>query len=309
MKQRVGILVATAVLGFSMVALAQEKPPAQRTFDSPRAAADAFVAACEANDTQALIDLFGPGYAAESERIDDSEQRANRASISDMARQILRIEERGEGVRVALLGSELWPFPVPIVLDGARWRFDTEAGLDELLKRRIGRNELIAIDVCRAYVEAQIEYAAADRDGDGTLEFAQQILSTSGKQDGLYWEVKPNSGDELSPFGPLLADADPKAIKSGQSQGYMGYHFRVITNQGKHAPGGKRAYIDGKNMTAGFALCAWPVDYLHSGVMTFMVNHLGAVYQKDLGVKTRNAAERIKRFDPDTSWVLVANGP
>lgn len=286
------------------VASAQEQYSDQRVFESPEAAVDAVVAACEANDTKELTAIFGPAFAKENARIDDAEERANRARIAEMAKQIKRIEQRSDSEQVVLLGRELWPFPMPIVSTGSGWRFDTAAGLDELLKRRVGRNELLAIGVCRTYVDAQREYGMVDRDGDGILEFAQKIRSTEGTHDGLYWEVGPDSREEPSPLGPFLAAADV-SVQSGQSDGYMGYRFEVLTCQGKYAPGGKSSYIKNKNMTHGFALVAWPVDYGHSGVMTFVVNHLGVVYEKDLGPKTEDAATRLRRFDPDSSWRLV----
>jgi len=302
------IILALLALIFAVwVASAQEQSSNQRVFESPDAAVKAIVAACESNNTNELVAIFGPLFAVEAERVDDAEQRANRTRIAEMAKQVLRIEERSDSERVLLLGRELWPFPMPIVSEGAGWRFDTEAGLAELLRRRVGRNELTAIDVCHEFVRAQHEYARPNHDGDGILEYAQRILSTPGKRDGLYWEVKPASSDALSPFGPFLAAADA-SVRSGESDGYMGYRFRVLKGQGKHAPGGKTSYMQEDNMTQGFALLAWPVDYGHSGVMTFVVNHLGAVYQKDLGPKTESAATRIKRFDPDPSWKLVTPG-
>jgi len=300
------ILTLFAFVFAAWAAGAQENPSNQRIFESPDAAVKALVAACEANDTNELVAIFGPLFAAEAERVDEAEQRANRTRIAEMAKQVQRIEERSDSERVVLLGYELWPFPMPIVSQGAAWRFDTEAGLDEMLRRRVGKNELTAIDVCHEFVRAQREYAQADRDGDGVVEFAQKILSTPGKQDGLYWEAKPAKGDSLSPFGPFLAEADA-SVRAGESDGYMGYRFRVLISQGKHAPGGKTSYMQGNDMTQGFALVAWPVDYGHSGVMTFVVNHLGAVYQKDLGPKTERAATRLKHFDPDPSGKLVTH--
>lgn len=298
-------LALVAFVFAACVASAQQAPSDQHVFESPEAAVKAFVAACENNDTTELIALFGPLFAAEAERIDDSEQRANRALIAEKAKQVQRIEERSDAERVLLLGYELWPFPMPIVSEGSGWRFDTETGFDELLRRRVGRNELTAIEVCHEFVGAQREYALADRDGDGVVEFAQRILSDPGKCDGLYWEVKPGLNDTPSPFGPFLAAADA-SVRSGSSDGYFGYRFRVLTSQGKHAPGGKSSYLQGNDMTKGFALIAWPMDHGHSGVMTFVVNHLGAVYEKDLGPRTESAAGRIKRFDPDPSWRFVS---
>lgn len=303
-KRTITALLASVFVAWA--ASAQEERSNQRVFESPDAAVKALVTACETNDTNELIAIFGPLFATETRRVEETEQRANRAAIADMAKQVQRIEERSDSERVVLLGRELWPFPMPIVSEGTGWRFDTAAGFDELVRRRVGRNELTAIDVCHEFVGAQREYARADRDGDGILEFAQKILSTPDKQDGLYWEVKPESGEAPSPFGPFLAAADA-SVRSGKSEGYMGYHFRVLNGQGNHAPGGRLSYMQGSDMTQGFALVAWPVDYGHSGVMTFAVNHLGAVYEKDLGPKTARAATRLKRFDPDPSWRLVTS--
>jgi len=304
--KRTGLALLSCVLA-ACVASAQEQPSKQRVFASPDAAVDAFIAACEANSTPALVEIFGPLAASEMARIDDAEERVNRSQIAQMAKQVRRIEERSDSKRVVLLGYELWPFPMPIVSAGSGWRFDTEAGYDELLRRRIGRNELTAIDVCRTYVDAQFEYAQADHDGDGLVEYAQKIPSSAGRQDGLYWEVDAASGEAPSPLGPYLAAADP-AVRSGQSEGFMGYRFKVLTGQGRHAAGGKASYLTGPDMTGGFALVAWPADYGHSGIMTFCVNHHGAVYEKDLGPKTKDVATRFKRFDPDRSWKLVPPG-
>lgn len=291
----------------ALAALAQGQQTEQRVFDSPDAAVDAFITACAANDTPSLIAIFGPLAAAEFDRIDDAEERANRAEIVEMAKQLKRIESRSDTERIVLFGRELWPFPMPMVLTKSGWQFNTEAGLEELLKRRVGRNELLAIDVCRAFVEAQLEYAQSDHDQDSVAEFAQRILSTSGNEDGLYWETNSGSGEASSPLGPFLAAADA-SVKSGKSDGYMGYRFKVLTGQGKHAPGGKTSYIKNRNMTDGFALVAWPVDYGHSGVMTFVVSHHGAVFEKDLGRKTDGVAKRMSLFNPDSSWKLVTEG-
>lgn len=301
-------LALICVVMLAGIAQAQEKRPSQRLFESPEAAVSAFIAACEANDTKELIAIFGPIVEQETDRIDDAEERANRALIAEMAKQVRRIEERSDSTRVVLLGLELWPFPMPMVQTSSGWRFDTESGIDELRRRRIGRNELTAIDVCRAFVDAQHEYAQVDHDGDGIPEFAQKILSTAGQHDGLYWESKADTGEPLSPLGPFLAEADA-TVKSGKSQGYLGYRFKVLTEQGKHAPDGKSPYLKNKNMTDGFALIAWPTDYGHSGVMTFIVSHHGAVYEKDLGPKTETLSTKTSRFDPDPSWKLVTEAP
>lgn len=276
----------------------------QIRFESPQAAVDAFVAACEANSTANLIGIFGPLYAAEAEQISDSEERANRAKIVDMAREIRRLETHSPEKVVLVLGKQLWPFPIPLVREETGWRFDTDEGLDEIRKRRIGQNELTAIDVCRTYVDAQLEYAYEDRDGDGALEYAQKIRSGDGKTDGLYWDA--GSGERLSPLGPMLAAVD-ESVERKEAEGYVGYRYKILTGQGRHAVNGKGSYVVGDDMTEGFALIAWPVDYGRSGIMTFIVNHLGAVYQADLGAKTSKKAQKIKSFEPDGSWTLVTD--
>ncbi len=297
------IFVAAAILAVAGNA-ATTTSSAQEYFESPAAAVDAFMSACEANSTEQLVQIFGPVYKAEAERISDAEERVNRAKIASMAGEVKRIEQCSPDKAVLVLGNQLWPFPIPIVREPQGWRFDTETGFDEMIKRRIGRNELTAIDVCRTYVEAQNEYAMEDRDGDGVLEFAQKIRSTDGQMDGLYWAA--DTDEQLSPLGPLIAEVE-SAPGSPQSEGYMGYRYKILTAQGKYAPGGKESYIDGNNMTKGFALVAWPVDYGHSGIMTFIVNDLGAVYQKDLGPKSATIAQKMVRFNPDPSWKLVTD--
>jgi hypothetical protein len=206
------------------------------------------------------------------------------------------------------LGSNAWPFPIPIVQRDGRWFFDTAAGKEELLNRRIGRNELEVLQAMRAYVAAQREYATRDRNGDGVLEFAQKLASSPGKMDGLYWP--PELNGELSPLGPMVAEAQGVGYSARNRdpdsgpQPFYGYFFKILTRQGKHAPDGARNYISKGQMTGGFALIAWPADYDDSGVMTFMVNQQGLVYQKDLGEKTAKLASKIKEYDPDSTWTL-----
>jgi hypothetical protein len=207
--------------------------------------------------------------------------------------------------RVLLIGEEAWPMPVPIVRTGERWRFATEEGEDELVNRRIGGNERSAIQVLRAYIDAQRAYAARDRDGDGVLQYAQKLASTPGKRDGLYWPADPAKGEEASPFGPLIAEAAPylKGHKAGDP--YRGYRFRILTRQGKHAPGGAYNYVINGRMIAGFALVAFPAEYGKSGVMTFVVSHNGNVYEKDLGKDSAAIGAKMSAFDPGPGWTIV----
>jgi hypothetical protein len=204
------------------------------------------------------------------------------------------------------IGNDDWPFPIPLVKRDGEWLFDTEAGKQEVLARRIGMDELGAINVCHTYVQAQREYASEDRMGNGILAYAQRMHSDPNTHDGLYWEVQP--GDPLSPLGPLIAAAHGEGyhhtaqMLNEQAAPYHGYYFRVLTRQGPHAPGGSYNYVINGNMIAGFALVAWPAEWGNTGVMTFMVNQQGKVYEADLGPKTGKYAANMKEFDPDNRW-------
>jgi hypothetical protein len=216
-----------------------------------------------------------------------------------------RLEKDGPDKVTLVFGREGWPFPIPLVRGQSGWSFDTEAGEQEILNRRIGRNELGAIDVARAYVRAQRTYAASDHDGSGVMAFAQRMASTPGKRDGLYWPAV--EGQPLSPFGPLVASAVAEGYskKSDKPTPYHGYLYRVLTAQGAHAPGGAYSYIINGHMIGGFALVAYPVDYGNSGVMTFIVNQQGVVYEKDLGDDTATVAAKMTVYDPDSTWDKV----
>jgi hypothetical protein len=204
------------------------------------------------------------------------------------------------------IGTNAWPFPVPIVKNDGKWFFDTVAGREEILNRRIGSNELATLQVMRACVEAEREYASQDRDGNGVLKYAQRFISHPGTRDGLYWPTE--SDGEISPLGPLVAEAQSEGYglqsREGKArpQPYHGYFFKILTRQGKHAPGGKYDYVINGNMIGGFALVAWPAEYGRSGIMTFIVNQQGLIYQKDLGPKTSKLAPDMKRYDLDPGW-------
>jgi hypothetical protein len=204
------------------------------------------------------------------------------------------------------VGEEDWPLPMPLVKSGEGWVFDTAAGKDELINRRIGANELSAIDICRGYIDAQLRYASRDRDGDGVSEFAQKILSDDGKQNGLFWNASKHGGEQ-SPIGPFAASASGVGYKAtaGKPMPYHGYYFRILKKQGKHAPGGKKDYVVDGNMTKGFAVVAYPAEYGVSGIMTFAINRNGILFQKDLGEKTEKLAAAIDAYDPDDSWSVV----
>jgi hypothetical protein len=221
--------------------------------------------------------------------------------------QTSRLNHISDSKCVLEVGSDFWPFPIPIVRQAGRWSFDSAAGKEELLNRRIGKNELAVLDSMREYVDAQREYASRDRDGDEVLEYAQKLSSSPGQTDGLYWPVELNG--EISPFGPFVADAQNEGYGLGKkSDGdgpspFHGYYFKILTRQGRHAPGGEYSYIINGNMIGGFAMVSWPASYGESGVMTFIVNQQGRVYQKDLGSKTARVAAAMKAYDPDPTWV------
>jgi hypothetical protein len=278
-----------------------------KTFATPEAAVAALVTAAGAEDTNAFRVIFGPvGVEIENpDRVQaGNELRAFNAAVN----QHQQIVHESDTKCVLEIGTNAWPFPVPIVKRNGQWFFDTAAGKDEILNRHIGRNELATLQVVRAYVDAQREYASKDRDDDEVLEYAQKVSSTPGLKDGLYWSSDLDG--EISPLGPLVAQAQLQGYaKTPRAEGsapepFHGYYFKILTRQGKSAPGGKYDYIINGNMIGGFALVAWPAEYGQSGIMTFIVNQQGRVYQKDLGPKTTTVAEAMRAYDPDKTWSL-----
>lgn len=275
---------------------------APKSFATANEAVDALLAALKADDDKALIAIFGDEH---SDLLISPDKAANSAVRGEAvaAMQTYRLlAERGAGQLELLIGDQAWPFPIPLVKDGERWHFATDQGVDELVNRRIGANELAAIGVLQAYVDAQREYASRDRNGDGVLQYAQRLASTQGKRDGLYWPADTAKGDEASPFGPLVAES--AAYLEGHRAGdpYRGYHFRILTRQGKSAPGGAYSYLINGRLIAGFAMVAYPARYGESGVMTFIVSHNGKVFEKDLGTNSAAAGAKMTSFDPGTGW-------
>ncbi len=276
----------------------------QRTFSTPQAAAQALVDAAAQNDTAALLKLLGPAGKDIVQSGDAADDKAARAEFAQRARAKLQVEpDHDNPNRAAIVaGDQNWPFPVPLIRKNGQWYFDAASGRVEILARRVGRNELAAIDVCRAYVEAQMEYASQDRDADGNLEYAQRIVSTPGKKDGLYYEGEP---ENLAPKS--FADA-AEVLLQGQGKRpvpYHGYFFHILKSQGPDAQGGTMDYVVKGEMIGGFALVAWPAEYGVSGVKTLIVNHQGIVYEKDLGPQTATVARQLTRFNPDKSWKPV----
>jgi len=300
------LLVTFVTLGLS--AIAQSIPSRvmaaeQLTFASPDAAVDALVAAVAADDVERLFDIFGREYKSELIGGDEIAFRENRKILAGALAQAASLYDDDVDTKTLIVGAKAWPFPFPIVRQAGVWRFDTEAGIEEVINRRIGRNELGAIEICRVYINAQVQYASADRDADDVREFAQKVTSQEGQKDGLYWEA--GDGEELSPFGPLVAEA--RNYLEGREVGdpFHGYYYKIITRQGAEAPGGRYDYIINGNMIAGFALIAFPAEHGNSGVMTFICSHQGKVYEKDLGEDSDLIAAGIAVYDPDSTWSEV----
>jgi len=276
----------------------------QRTFATPQEAIQATIDAAEHNDTAALLQLFGPEGKDIVESGDPAEDKELRTEFARSAHEKLQIEaDPFRPARVEFtVGEQEWPFPVPVVLRDGKWQLDSASGRLEILARRIGRNELNAMEVCRGYAEAQLEYAAAEHDGDRVLKYAQKIAATPGKQDGLYLG---GVSDSLvsQPFAEAVV-ASPSTMGK-KSEPYHGYYYRVLKSQGPDAAGGAFDYVVNGKMIGGFALIAWPADYGVSGVGTFIINHDGVVYEKDLGAGTAVQARQMTHFNPDKSWQQV----
>jgi len=300
-KTRRGLGLALALL----LAAQLNASETGKTFATPEAAVAALISAVVTTNRPELHAIFGP--AAEDIVNPDAVQAATEfAEFATALGQTNRLVRESHTRRVLELGNDAWPFPVPIVQKDGAWFFDTAAGKEELLNRRIGGNELETLKVVRAYVQAQREYAAKDRDGSQVLKFAQKLISTAGAKDGLFWS--PDFDGEISPLGPLAADAAAEGYGKGKKtagdepQPFHGYLFKILTRQGKHAPGGKYDYVINGNMIGGFALVAWPAEYRQSGIMTFIVNQQGRVYQMDNGPQTGARAAAMKSYDPDPAW-------
>jgi hypothetical protein len=288
----------------SSPAAVRRKPIEQTTFATAEAAADALFAAAKAGKTRALVRILGPG----SRRLVTSgdpvaDENVRRRFVSAYAEKHELVE--GEDGMVIQTGKDDWPFPVPLVDTDKGWRFDTAAGVEEVLDRRIGANELSTIQTSLAYVDAQREYHARNPEGDAPPAYAQRVASGAGKQDGLYWPTK--KGEPPSPLGELFADARAEGYAPGEGKRapYHGYLYRILKAQGPNAPGGAYDYMVRGRMIGGFALVAYPAAYGRSGVMTFVVNHDGVVYEKDLGPETAKIAGEMTLFDPDESWSKV----
>jgi len=300
-------VVLAALILLTSCATARAAAPAtgQKHFETPEEAVQALIDALRKDDKKQLSEVLGPGSGAlifSGDKVADNRGREGFLREYDERHRL----EAGGGKIVLYVGADDYPFPIPVVPDGPSWRFDTAEGKEEVLNRRIGRNELAAIQVCLAYVDAQREYYAQARKQGQVLEYAQRIASTPGKRDGLYWPAK--AGEPESPLGPLVATARAEGYRKSEAKGpipYHGYYYRILTGQGPDAPGGATEYVANGHMIGGFGLVAFPAQYGASGVMTFIVNHDGVVYQKDLGPATATLGRQMKLFDPGSGWQKV----
>lgn len=309
MRQKIRFLAGLTVMAAAMAIAAPsaaekqtnlhefigEMPP---SFTEPSAAMDEFGKVLKAQDVDGLAKLLG---LSASKLRESSEAMMSLDLIREGAARQLRLQYV-RGFKVVAVGDILWPLPFPLAKQSnGQWSFDTEIGLEEIVNRRIGENELVTIDTMRDYVDAQYEYVRIDEDEDRILEFAQRLISTPGKHDGLYWPA--GGDDEESPAGPMLETA--AFSKAKQGEGYYGYRYRILTAQGPNVLGGEYSYIVNGNMTNGFALIAWPVTYGVTGVQTFIVNYSGVVYEKDLGDETEKRASQIRTFNPGDDWDIT----
>ena len=302
---RFGFPIIAAMMistGFYLTVFAADAK--QKNFKSPEEAVKSLVDAVKRDDTKELLAIFG---TAGKEIIFSGDEVADRRGRDRFVKAYEEMNElvKEDDKRIILrVGIEDWPFPIPIVKVSENWCFDTREGKEEILNRRIGRNELNAVQVCLAYVDAQREYVLKDRDGDKLLEYAQKFISRKGEKNGLYWEAK--EGEPQSPLGPLIAKAAVEGYTGkrpvGKRNPYHGYYYKILKSQGKNAPGGEYDYIVKGKMIGGFALVAYPAEYGNSGVITFIVNQDAVVYEKDLGKDTEKIAAAMKKFDPDKTW-------
>ena len=292
MKTLVSLILTVAFL--PCAARAEETPaPSQRVFETPVEAARVLVAAAKSGENAPLLEIFGTEHRDLISTVDAARDRELRGRFAKAAEERQRLRVNDDGSVTMVVGYEAWPFPIPLVKTDAGWHFNTNAGILEVVKRRIGENELTAIATLRAYVEAQRQYAAEPRDGTQVRQFAQKLQSSTGKKDGLYWPADTSKGDKPSPGGTEIKDSKTP---------YAGYYFKILTAQGAAAPAGSYSYIINNRLIGGFAMVAWPADYGRTGVMTLLVNHYGDVYQKDLGPKTSELAAGMNTYNPDSSW-------
>jgi hypothetical protein len=301
-----GLIAAVVLLGATCPTLLA-KGLRQKNFASPEDAVNALVEAVQAGDKKELLGILGPAGKDLISSGDEVEDEVGREKFLKAYDETNKLEEESAGKMILHIGKDEWPLQIPIVKRGNAWFFDTRAGKEEILNRRIGRNELNVIEVLHAYVDAQSQYAKRNRGSDGVAQFAQKIVSTEGAHDGLYW--KAEEGDEMSPLGPLVAEAaDEGYAKKNDGitfSPFHGYYYKILKGQGRHAEGGAYDYVVKGKMILGYALVAYPAQYGNSGIMTFMVNQGGVIYEKNLGKNTVKIARAMRKFDPDKTWKAV----
>ena len=304
LSRAIGMIALVSMLGAASIALAAEAK--QKIYATPEEAVKELVASMKSGDVKAMMAILGQGSKDIVQSGDAVADKAGRERFVKSYEQANLLEKSGDSKVVLSTGKDNWPFPIPIVKDAAGWRFDAKQGGEEILNRRIGRNELSAIQAVQAYVDAQREYYLSNPQRDKLLHYAQRIVSTPGKRDGLYFPTK--AGERPSPLGPGFDRAKAQGYEkakdaaAGKPVPYHGYFYRILNRQGPDAPGGAYDYVAQGKMIGGFALVAWPASYGNSGVMTFIANHEGVVYEKDLGPDTPAAVKKITRFNPDKSW-------
>ena len=296
------LAITVGLVGAAVPAVQAQAAPGQTTYPSASAAVTALVAACKSGDQDELLKILGP---AGKDLISSGDPVADKKSQEGFAKNYAvkhRLTAEAQGFETLTVGANDWPMPIPIVRDGERWYFDSARGHDEIIDRRIGANELGAIAVCEGYVEAQKMYAAKGHDGLPAGLYAQRLVSTEGKHDGLYW--KPAPGEPESPMGPAVAAAAGEGY-TGAADPYHGYYYRLLKEQGPDAEGGAKSYLVDGQLSGGFALLAYPATYGNTGIMTFLVDKNGVVLQKDLGDDTANVAKQITAYNPTSDWVAA----
>jgi Protein of unknown function (DUF2950) len=306
-RRAIGTMLAcVALLGGTSCAQRHEAQPRGRVFATPEDGVKALAAAVKAGKIDEVTAIFGPDSQELVDNSDPAVARQNREIFSVAMKEQWHLADAANNSKTLVIGNEQWPFPIPLVKDADGWRFDTAAGKEEIVSRRIGRNELAAIQICKTYVSAQQLYAAHAHDGHPAKVYAQFFKSDEGRQNGLYWPAA--HGQRPSPLGDLVASAAAEGTSLGQGAQptpFHGYYFKILKAQGPSAPGGEKDYVANGMMSGGFALVAWPAQYDATGVMTFIVNQDGSVREKDLGPGTDAAVKAMARYDPDSSWEIA----
>jgi DUF2950 family protein len=301
-RRRLIMVLVICLMCMGLAGIAIGDAVRQQSFPSPEAGVQALIEAAKRNDTKSLLQVLGSEAQSFINTGDPVSDQASRTRFVQAYEEAHTLVQSGDRRVILQIGKDEWPFPIPLVKNSTSWRFDSREGKEEILNRRIGRNELDVIQVCLAYVDAQREYYRRNPQRLALLQYASKFISTKGKRDGLYWET--TADEPPSPLGPLVAQARREGYKrtAGKPTPYHGYYYKILTGQGPNAPGGAYGYMVRGQMLGGFAMVAYPAQYGASGIMTFIVNHDGVVYEKDLGPRTAALAQSMTRFNPDETW-------